>query len=205
MVGKSRGNKQIEYANKSSLSCCFRVALQVAPQLTITITYIFFTLISYMLKNHLQYWLQLCNLSSFVHYHKWYSVEFMLHSRGRVMNDSTLRIRIARFGPSFSLCSLCITVAAQEGASGQSAVSALPVSLLLCCNLFFVVKPLLLFVWAEANFLLCLASLHLRSLMKIHLRKSTPDSDKGPGLTSLLNSIASSCHGDSPSTGRTQP
>ena len=95
----------------------------------------------------------------------------MLHSRGRVMNDSTLRIRIARFGPSFSLCSLCITVAAQEGASGQSAGSALPVSLLLCCNLYFVVKLLLLFVWAEANFLFCLASLHLRSLMEIHLLK----------------------------------
>ena len=98
-----------------------------------------------MLKNHLQYWSQLCNLSSFVHYHKWYSVEFMLHSRGRVMNDSTLRIRIARFGPSFSLCSFCITVAAQEGASGQSAVSAfaclppLVLQPMFCCQTTFVV------------------------------------------------------------------
>ena len=113
----------------------------------------------------------------------WYSVELILHSRGRVVNDSTLRIRIDNRSVIFSLfTSVSHSVQHRRGQVGKPASSAgLPVSLLLCCHLCFVVKPLLLFSWVEAqNILLSFTPLEIfegNTSDKSPCRTQTSDQD----------------------------
>ena len=104
---------------------------------------------------------------------KWYTVELILRSRGRVMNEFDSADPNRSIGPSFSFRSLLYHLKqhrrGQVGRVHSCFSACLPP--LLCCTLCFCCQTTFVVCVGGSQQRLCLASLYWRSLKEIHLLK----------------------------------